>query len=71
MIASSYSCWIFLYFTKSASWFIGKEQNGHGGAADGTVKEDCPTQGAASDVLSGGKSPGMRSVQSLFFFLGS
>ncbi|KAG2697731.1 hypothetical protein I3760_07G119100 [Carya illinoinensis] len=34
----------------------GKEQNGAGGAADGTVKEDCPTQGVASDVLIGEKS---------------
>ncbi|KAG7971103.1 hypothetical protein I3843_07G118600 [Carya illinoinensis] len=34
----------------------GKEQNGAGGAADGTVKEDCPTQGVALDVLIGEKS---------------
>lgn len=34
------------------------------GATDETVVKDHPTQGVASDVLTGEKSTGMRSVQS-------
>ncbi|KAF5455429.1 hypothetical protein F2P56_025003 [Juglans regia] len=42
--------------TSSKASEEGKEQNGAGGAADGTVKEDCPTQEVASDMLTEGKS---------------
>lgn len=44
-------------------FIVGKGQNRVGDAADGASMEDHPNEGGASDMFTGGKSTGMRSVQ--------